>query len=355
MGSEVTIDCDLLVGSIEQLVSERDGYRLQLQGVKALAAEAEKSHALELEHAKAETKAARDRAELDAHYAAKVTAERDEAVERAKSEVARKAWVTDRIEAELRRAGLELQWTDGGGSACPGGWHRNPYLNVGNIGDLSRDLATWTARALAAEADAEALAGALRRIDRERLLAAELEVIESALANHKTGAALEAERERERVREQERWATATAFDEAFGTCVPLTSGQTLTPDDFRKSRAAFEERVREEERARVIDALNGDFSRIQPALGGIIKGRLASVRLEPTCASWLDCREAAAKAIDSAQPRSERARLARMIRALPPPSATAPTCARCNQPLKRGAIGGGHFDWLECSCTKETP
>jgi hypothetical protein len=27
-----------------------------------------------------------------------------------------------------------------------------------------------------------------------------------------------------------------------------------------------------------------------------------------------------------------------------------PTCSRCSTHLVRGAVGGGHFDWLECKC-----
>lgn len=29
-----------------------------------------------------------------------------------------------------------------------------------------------------------------------------------------------------------------------------------------------------------------------------------------------------------------------------------PECAWCGKPLARGPIGGGHFDWLECRCTR---
>lgn len=42
-----------------------------------------------------------------------------------------KQWIIDRITAELKTEGIELQWTDGGGAACPSGWHRNPYINSG--------------------------------------------------------------------------------------------------------------------------------------------------------------------------------------------------------------------------------
>ena len=51
----------------------------------------------------------------------------------ARLEQQRKDWVVERIEQEIRSAGMELQWTDGGGSDCPGGWHRVPYLNHGNL------------------------------------------------------------------------------------------------------------------------------------------------------------------------------------------------------------------------------
>jgi hypothetical protein len=75
------------------------------------------------------------RAELNGlrQMEAAVRRERDEARSNAETLKAQKQWVIDRIEAECRRAGFELQWTDGGGAACPGGWHRNPYLNLGDV------------------------------------------------------------------------------------------------------------------------------------------------------------------------------------------------------------------------------
>jgi hypothetical protein len=40
-----------------------------------------------------------------------------------------------------------------------------------------------------------------------------------------------------------------------------------------------------------------------------------------------------------------------------PAPSEKPTCAWCGKELRRGPIGGGHFDWLECDCTnpKEQP
>jgi len=55
---------------------------------------------------------------------------------RADAAEAASAWVVGRITDELRQEGIELQWTDGGGSACPGGWHRNPFLNLGRLSAL---------------------------------------------------------------------------------------------------------------------------------------------------------------------------------------------------------------------------
>lgn len=52
------------------------------------------------------------------------------------------AWLVERIDEELKREGLPaLSWTDGGGSACPTGWHRNPYLNSGRVAALEAALA----------------------------------------------------------------------------------------------------------------------------------------------------------------------------------------------------------------------
>jgi hypothetical protein len=65
------------------------------------------------------------------------------AAEKARADAAEatKAWVISRITEELSREGIELRWADGGGSACPGGWHRNPFLNLGRFSALVRSLA----------------------------------------------------------------------------------------------------------------------------------------------------------------------------------------------------------------------
>jgi hypothetical protein len=50
-------------------------------------------------------------------------------------------WLVSRIDEELVRAGLSaLQWTDGGGSKCPTGWHRNPYINSDLVILLKKEL-----------------------------------------------------------------------------------------------------------------------------------------------------------------------------------------------------------------------
>ncbi len=41
-----------------------------------------------------------------------------------------KEWCIERITKDLKRIGIEVQWTDGGGGDAPGGWHRNPYINA---------------------------------------------------------------------------------------------------------------------------------------------------------------------------------------------------------------------------------
>jgi uncharacterized protein YecT (DUF1311 family) len=74
------------------------------------------------------------RAERDEARAALVKAQKDAALT--------EAWLVERIDEELRREGLPaLSWTDGGGSACPTGWHRNPYLNSGRVAVLEAALA----------------------------------------------------------------------------------------------------------------------------------------------------------------------------------------------------------------------
>jgi hypothetical protein len=58
-----------------------------------------------------------------------------------KEAVLTEAWLISRIDEELKREGLpSLSWTDGGGSACPTGWHRNPYLNSGKVEALTLAL-----------------------------------------------------------------------------------------------------------------------------------------------------------------------------------------------------------------------
>jgi hypothetical protein len=59
--------------------------------------------------------------------------ERDEA--RAKFDNSEKArhWLIDRLNEEGARVGMQLHWTDGGGSACPGGFHRNPFFMMGDL------------------------------------------------------------------------------------------------------------------------------------------------------------------------------------------------------------------------------
>ncbi len=39
------------------------------------------------------------------------------------------AWLIQCIDEDLKRRGLPtIQFTDGGGSECPTGWHRRPYI-----------------------------------------------------------------------------------------------------------------------------------------------------------------------------------------------------------------------------------
>lgn len=92
-------------------------------------------------------------------------AERDAAVQRAvkaearvdaaEKQVDRKKWIIGRIEEELVRMGTPLNWADGGGSAAPHGWHRNPYLNWGHIPTIvkERDALRADLARVAAERD----------------------------------------------------------------------------------------------------------------------------------------------------------------------------------------------------------
>jgi hypothetical protein len=153
--------------------------------------------------------------------------------------------------------------------------------------------------ALAAEADAEALAGALRMAmtalmeegyDELPLMA------QAALARHKTGAALEAERERVRAEERAKCEAENAEFEAEMEA----DLRELTPEEEAKCKSEVD-RVMAKFKAKMAENAAHDAR---------------------VCAEAL---EEAAKAIDSAQPRSERARLARMIRALASPPAKRET------------------------------
>lgn len=62
-----------------------------------------------------------------------VRRERDDLQTRLHASEKTRLWLIERFEDECKRAGFELHWTDGGGSDCPGGWHRNPYLNRGDV------------------------------------------------------------------------------------------------------------------------------------------------------------------------------------------------------------------------------
>jgi hypothetical protein len=48
-------------------------------------------------------------------------------------------WLIECIDGELHRIGLpSLQWTDGGGSTCPAGWHRRPYISSSSPEHLAK-------------------------------------------------------------------------------------------------------------------------------------------------------------------------------------------------------------------------
>jgi hypothetical protein len=80
-----------------------------------------------------------ERREYERQEMAALKIKLEEARTRADTRLVEKEWVIKRIDEELMREGISLQWTDGGGSACPSGWHRNPYLNWGRLERVTRE------------------------------------------------------------------------------------------------------------------------------------------------------------------------------------------------------------------------
>lgn len=149
------------------MTNGRDDLAASEERVKALTAErdelgAKLTHALaaladEIRNCDAAQRGCQSlRAELEAERqtSAALRAERDEARGKyERSEMARH-WLIKRFEEEGRREGFEVQWTDGGGSECPGGFHRNPFFNRGAL--------------TAAEALAVKMAEQVKALERER-------------------------------------------------------------------------------------------------------------------------------------------------------------------------------------------
>jgi hypothetical protein len=111
------------------------------------------------------------------HRAMVAERERDELkaeIERERRSGADLEWQISRIEEEIKRTGMTLQWTDGGGSKAPSGWARNPYLNYGDVAK-ERDLALQErdelkARLAHAEADAEQAIHNEAFMERQRII-----------------------------------------------------------------------------------------------------------------------------------------------------------------------------------------
>lgn len=88
-----------------------------------------------------------------------VTSQQQE-IETLNNQVGSLRWQIERIEEECTAAGWSLQWTDGGGSQCPFGWTRNPYLNIGTREDYIARIASLEAQLSSVSAQApQACAG----------------------------------------------------------------------------------------------------------------------------------------------------------------------------------------------------
>lgn len=107
-----------------------------------------------------------------AQQASALRRERAEAHDKYESSNKARHWLIQRLNEECAKVGFDLMWTDGGGSQCPGGWHRNPYLNRGDIhAELAEARATAERYAKGLAINEETLAIVEREGDEARATA----------------------------------------------------------------------------------------------------------------------------------------------------------------------------------------
>lgn len=161
---------DLQLRAVKQECNELRDYA-ETVGLQAVTDASETYKVVVGERDLAEAELGRVKKERDSQHSQRIAAEhramvaereRDELkaeIERERRSGADLEWQISRIEEEIKRTGMTLQWTDGGGSKAPSGWARNPYLNYGDVAkerDLAlRELDELKARLAHAEADAE--------------------------------------------------------------------------------------------------------------------------------------------------------------------------------------------------------
>ena len=103
-----------------------------------------------------------------------------ERAEKAESLVKDQQWVISRITKELKDIGIELQWSDGGGSAAPSGWHRNPYINALSYLDMKAHMENALVEAQRSASETYKIVVGERDIAEHKVVALEKELMEMA-------------------------------------------------------------------------------------------------------------------------------------------------------------------------------
>jgi hypothetical protein len=87
-------------------------------------------------------------------------------------------WCLKRITEDLKKIGIEVSWTDGGGAAAPSGWHRNPYIQSMSWAQMKEAMENALVEAQRSASETYKVVVGERDIAENKVVALERELIE---------------------------------------------------------------------------------------------------------------------------------------------------------------------------------
>lgn len=103
-----------------------------------------------------------------------------ERAEKAEALLRDKEWCIERITKDLKKIGIEVSWTDGGGAAAPSGWHRNPYINSMSWAQMKEAMENALVEAQRSASETYRIVVGERDIAENKVVALEKELMEMA-------------------------------------------------------------------------------------------------------------------------------------------------------------------------------